>query len=52
MSTLQDVERRQRLEIEETLGHTVREGARLGVQVPTVETCYRLLGSIDRSLDG
>ena len=50
MSTLQDVERGQRLEIEETLGHTVREGARLGVQVPTVETCYRLLGSINRSL--
>ena len=52
MSTLQDVERGQRLEIEETLGHTVREGERLGVLVPTVETCYRLLGSIDRSLDG
>ena len=50
MSTLQDVERGQRLEIEETLGHTVREGARLGVQVPTVETCYRLLASINRSL--
>ncbi len=50
MSTLQDVERGQRLEIEETLGYTVSEAERLGVPVPTVETCYRLLSSIDRSL--
>jgi 2-dehydropantoate 2-reductase len=52
MSTLQDVERGQRLEIEETLGHTLQEGKRLGVPVSTVETCYRLLSSIDRSLAG
>ena len=50
MSTLQDVERGQRLEIEETLGHTVSEAERLSVLVPTVETCYRLLSSIDRLL--
>lgn len=50
MSTLQDVERGQRLEIEETLGHTVAEGKRLGVPVPTVETCYRILSSIDRAI--
>ena len=48
MSTLQDVERGTRLEIEDTLGHTVREGGRLGVPVPTVDTCYRMLRSIDR----
>ena len=50
MSTLQDVERGQRLEIEETLGYTISEAERLNVPVPTVETCYRLLSSIDRSL--
>lgn len=50
MSTLQDVERGSRLEIEETLGHTVREAERLGAPVPTVDTCYRMLSSIDRSL--
>ena len=50
MSTLQDVERGQRLEIEETLGHTITEAERLGIAVPTVETCYRLVSSIDRSL--
>ena len=52
MSALQDVDRGQRLEIEETLGYTVAEAQRLGVPVPTVETCYRLLSSIDRSLAG
>jgi 2-dehydropantoate 2-reductase len=50
VSTLQDVERGQRLEIEETLGHTIAKAARRGVPTPTVETCYRLLSSIDRSL--
>ncbi len=50
MSTLQDVERGFRLEIEETLGYTVREAKRLGVQVPTVDACYRVLSGIDRSM--
>jgi 2-dehydropantoate 2-reductase len=50
VSTLQDLERGQRLEIEETLGHTIAEAKRLGVAVPTVEMCYRLVSSIDRSL--
>jgi len=48
VSTLQDVERGRRLEIEETLGHTVTEAERLGVPAPTLEMSYRVLSSIDR----
>jgi 2-dehydropantoate 2-reductase len=43
LSTLQDLERGRRLEIEETLGYAVRKGAELGVPLPTVDTCYRLI---------
>lgn len=48
VSTLQDVERGRHLEIHETLGHTIAEAKRLGVPVPTVETCYGLIGAVDR----
>ena len=44
------VERGRRLEIEELLGYVVRKGAELGLPLPTVTTCYRLLAGIDRSL--
>jgi 2-dehydropantoate 2-reductase len=50
ISTLQDLERGRRLEIDETLGDAVRRAAALGMSVPTIETCYRLLSSIDRRL--
>ncbi len=50
VSALQDLDRGQRLEVEETLGHAVAEAKRLSVPVPTLETCYRLISSIDRSL--
>ena len=48
ISTLQDLERGRRLEVEETLGYAVRKGAELDVPVPTLETCYRLLSGINR----
>jgi|TARA_B100000676_G_scaffold246304_1_gene249074 2-dehydropantoate 2-reductase len=48
VSALQDVERGQHLEIHETLGHTIAEAERLGVPVPTIETCYGLIGAVDR----
>ncbi|HXJ81987.1 MAG TPA: 2-dehydropantoate 2-reductase [Candidatus Methylomirabilis sp.] len=48
ISILQDLERGRRLEIEETLGHVVRQAAALGVPVPTIDTCYRLLAVVDR----
>jgi 2-dehydropantoate 2-reductase len=37
ISTLQDVERGKRLEVEETLGYAVQQGAALGISTPTME---------------
>ena len=48
LSTLQDLERGRRLEIEETLGYAVRQGLELDVPLPTVDTCYRLIASINQ----
>lgn len=48
VSALQDVERGQHLEIHETLGYTIEEAKRLGVPVPTIETCYGLVSAVDR----
>ena len=50
VSTLQDLERGRPLEVEETLGYAVRKGAELGMQLPTLETCYGLIAGINRSL--
>jgi 2-dehydropantoate 2-reductase len=52
VSTLQDLERGRRLEVEETLGYAVRKAAELDVPLPTVETCYRLLAGINRHVPG
>ena len=48
LSTLQDLERGRRLEIEETLGYAVRKGLELDVSLPTVDTCYRLIAGINQ----
>lgn len=50
MSTLQDLERGRRLEVEETLGYVVTRAREECIAVPTVETCYRLINGINRSL--
>lgn len=50
VSTLQDLEQERRLEVEETLGYAVRKGAELGVPLPTIDTCYRLVAGINGSL--
>lgn len=50
ISTLQDLERGRRLEVEETLGYAVQKGMELDVRLPTVETCYRFLTGINRYL--
>ena len=50
ISTLQDLERGRRLEIEEILGYAVRKSTELDMRLPTVETCYRLIRGIDRNL--
>ena len=48
MSSLQDLERGRRLEVEETLGYVVTNAATAGLAVPTVDTCYRLISGINR----
>ncbi|MDP6183901.1 MAG: 2-dehydropantoate 2-reductase [Gammaproteobacteria bacterium] len=47
MSSLQDLERGKRLEVEETLGFAIREGLRLGLATPTLAVCYELLTGIN-----
>ena len=50
ISTLQDVERGKRLEVEETLGYAVRQSAALGLPTPTMDTCYKLIAGINHYL--
>jgi 2-dehydropantoate 2-reductase len=52
MSALQDAERGRRLEVEETLGDAVRRAGELGLAVPALETCYRLLSALNRGVTG
>jgi len=50
VSTLQDVERGKRLEVEETLGYAVRQSAALGIPTPTMDICYKLIAGINHYL--
>jgi ketopantoate reductase len=50
MSSLQDLLRGRPLEVEETVGHALALGERLGVPLPVTETCYRLVATINRGL--
>ena len=50
VSILQDLERGRRLEYDAMFGYAVRKGAELGVSLPTVEVCYRLIKGIAESL--
>src|SRR3954470_9600813 len=43
MSAQQDVLRCSRLEYQETLGHALAKGRELGIAMPTLDTCYRIL---------
>jgi 2-dehydropantoate 2-reductase len=43
MSAQQDVLRGSRLEYEETLGFALQKGRELGVPMPTLDTCYRII---------
>ena len=49
MSTLQDLVAGKPLEVEETLGDAVRRANALGLVLPMLETCYRLVAAIDRT---
>ena len=50
VSTLQDIEHGRRMEIEEIMGFAVRKAGQAGLQLPTVETCYRMVAGLDRAL--
>jgi 2-dehydropantoate 2-reductase len=50
MSTLQDLERGKRLEVEETLGYAVQQSAALGIPTPTMAVCYKLIAGINHYL--
>jgi len=50
VSTLHDLERGRRLEVEETLGYAVRHSAALGIPTPTMDTCYKLIAGINHYL--
>jgi ketopantoate reductase len=50
VSTLHDLERGKRLEVEETLGYAVQQGAALGIPTPTMGVCYKLIAGINHYL--
>jgi ketopantoate reductase len=41
------VERGRRLEVEETLGYTLRRAAEVGLAMPTIAMCYELLSGLN-----
>jgi 2-dehydropantoate 2-reductase len=49
-SMLQDIERGRKTEIKETTGYIISEAKRLGVEVPHLDTCYRLIKTMDEFL--
>lgn len=48
MSSLQDVEAGRALEVNETLGYACAQARLLGLELPLMETFYRLIAAIDR----
>lgn len=50
MSALQDAERGRRLEVDETLGDALQRASELGLPVPTLDACYRILAAFNRNL--
>ena len=49
-SMLQDIDKGKQIEVEVTFGFAVSEGRRLGIAIPTVETCYRILSGTNNLL--
>jgi 2-dehydropantoate 2-reductase len=49
MSSLQDLIAGRPLEVEETLGDALQRAKKVGISMPLLETCYRLVAAIDRT---
>lgn len=47
-SMLQDMDKRKRIEVEETFGYAIQKSQELNIEMPTVEICYRILSSVNR----
>ncbi|UCD68413.1 MAG: ketopantoate reductase family protein [Betaproteobacteria bacterium] len=50
-SILQDADRQRRLEVNETLGYTLKLAAQIGVATPTLDLCCRVLRVVSRAAD-
>jgi 2-dehydropantoate 2-reductase len=50
LSSLQDLLRGRRLELEETVGHAYRQGLETGLAMPALATCYRIAAAINRGM--
>jgi 2-dehydropantoate 2-reductase len=50
VSILQDLERGRRLEYDAMFGYAVRKAGELGISLPTVQVCYRLIKGVAESL--
>lgn len=48
-STLQDAERGRRLEVDETLGHTLKLATEHGAPAPTLDLCFTVLAASSRA---
>ena len=48
-SILQDADRGRRLEVDDTLAYTVKLAGELGVDVPTLDFCCRILRVVSRA---
>jgi 2-dehydropantoate 2-reductase len=51
VSILQDLERGRRLEYDAMFGYAVRKAGELGISLPTVQVCYRLIKGVAESLE-
>jgi ketopantoate reductase len=48
-SALQDLERRRRLEVDETFGYVLARASEAGLEMPVLDACYRMVKALDRA---
>ena len=51
MSALQDLENGRQLEVEETIGDALKKARAANIEMPALQSCYKLLSAINRNLD-